>query len=99
VAAIVETTEPTAAPIRVPATPRDEAATAEVTAASAPPKTWVRLRPPAGFSSVRVVVAGRVDVAERESGMTPKGDVDGAGRNSLWGQRTSYPMRSRHAPM
>src|SRR5690349_9727601 len=43
VAAMVATTDPTAAPTSVPATPRNEAATAEVTAARAPPVTWVRL--------------------------------------------------------
>jgi hypothetical protein len=60
VVAIVEMTEPTAAPIRVPATPREEAATAVVTAASAPPTIWGMLSPAmdspdAGTAAVVVV--------------------------------------------
>ncbi len=37
-------TEPKPAPIRVPATPKYDAATADVTAARAPAMTWVKLR-------------------------------------------------------
>src|SRR3954463_5053016 len=42
---MLETTDPRAAPVSVPATPKNEAATAAVTAASAPPRIWVRLKP------------------------------------------------------
>ena len=64
-AATLDTTEPNAAPVRVPLTPTKEAATAVVTAASAPPAIFVKLRSSAGVptSVVSVVVVAGVVVA------------------------------------
>src|SRR5947209_3829092 len=82
---MLETTEPSAAPVRVPATPRNDAATAAVTAASAPPAIWVRLRPSGrrcGVGTPTASCSGRasarwVGASARGSGMTPEG---GGGR-------------------
>lgn len=51
----VATNEPTSAPMMVPATPRNEAASADVAAARALPRTWARLRPKKVSEGCRVV--------------------------------------------
>jgi hypothetical protein len=84
VAAIVEITEPTAAPEIVPATPRYDAATAAVTAASAPPQIWVTLSPPEGrsWATAPAVVVVVVLVTLGRLWVGGSGRVDGAGRGS-----------------
>jgi hypothetical protein len=53
-----------AAPMRVPATPRNDSRTAEETAASALAATCTAERPARGLSVVGLVDAGLVDVGE-----------------------------------
>src|SRR4051794_5795139 len=79
---MLETTEPSAAPVSVPATPRNEAATAAVTAARAPPAICVRLRPSGRRCGIGTVTASsasarRAVASVRGSGMTPGGVVGG----------------------
>src|SRR3954447_4275105 len=93
---MVEITEPTPAPISVPATPRNEAATAAVTAAGAPPQTRVRESPPAGFSSVTVVAVERVDEVRGDSGMTPDGSW--AGRDATSSSSRTSDSDGRRVP-
>jgi hypothetical protein len=61
-AAMLETTEPKAAPRIVPVTPKKEAANAVVTAASAPPAIFVALRSRSGVLAWVVSVVVLVEV-------------------------------------